>query len=243
MWRSVPQTPQAATRMSAALGGTSGFGTSRMIGGSPGPSKVVTRTVGIGPPPGSERGGTSTTPTQRGANRPAPGGYSCTRKVHNSYTPVNPLRRNLWDRGVVRSSSLGERVLGRSRRKRENRLLLVRLVPAHHVDRAMRVPNHRLGDASYEHPLYRADPPAAQHDRPRAQHAGKPDDLFVRSARPEVRLGHLPAFRPDPLGLLLQERAGVPLGPLDERLPDFVGVGMGTEQLRLGRQHVGDVHL
>src|SRR3712207_5204113 len=70
MWRSVPQTPQAATRMSAALGGTSGFGTSRITGGSPGPSKVVTRTDCIGPPPESERGGTSTTPTQRGANRP-----------------------------------------------------------------------------------------------------------------------------------------------------------------------------
>src|SRR3712207_2512870 len=70
MWRSVPQTPQAATRMSAALGGTSGLGTSRITGGSPGPSKVVTRTVCMGPPPGSERGGTSTTPTQQGANRP-----------------------------------------------------------------------------------------------------------------------------------------------------------------------------
>src|SRR3712207_2153783 len=70
MWRSVPQTPQAATRMSAALGGTSGLGTSRITGGSPGPSKVVTRTVCMGPPHGSERGGMSTTPTQRGANRP-----------------------------------------------------------------------------------------------------------------------------------------------------------------------------
>src|SRR3712207_716830 len=70
MWRSVPQTPQAATRMSAALGGTSGFGTSRITGGSPGPSKVVTRTVCMGPPHGSERRGTSTTPTQRGANPP-----------------------------------------------------------------------------------------------------------------------------------------------------------------------------
>ena len=30
-------------------------------------------------------------------------------------------------------------------------------VPTHHVDRAMRVPNYRFGDASYKHPLYRAD--------------------------------------------------------------------------------------
>src|SRR3712207_596676 len=70
MWRSVPQTPQAAMRMSAALGGTSGFITSRIMACVPGPSYAATRTVGMGPPPESMRGGTSATSTQRGANRP-----------------------------------------------------------------------------------------------------------------------------------------------------------------------------
>src|SRR3712207_3816048 len=77
---------------------------------------------------------------------------------------------------------------------RESRLLVVGLVPTHHVDRAMRVPYDRFGDASYKHPLYRAEPPAAHHDRPHVKHSGKPDELLVRSARPEVRLGHLAAF-------------------------------------------------
>src|SRR5215211_4217579 len=70
MWRSVPQTPQAAMRMSAALGGTSGFVTSRITGGSPGPSKVATRTFGMDPPNGK----------QGHIDGPAPSGYGYTRE-------------------------------------------------------------------------------------------------------------------------------------------------------------------
>lgn len=48
MCRSVPQTPQAAMRISAALRPTFGQGTSRMTGGAPGPAKVATRIGGWG---------------------------------------------------------------------------------------------------------------------------------------------------------------------------------------------------
>src|SRR5919112_4592884 len=81
MWRSVPQTPQAAMRMSAALGGTSGFGTSRITGGSPGPSKVATWTFGMDPPNGERKGAATALPLAATAMRG---------KIHNGYNPVNP---------------------------------------------------------------------------------------------------------------------------------------------------------
>src|SRR5215213_2865743 len=84
MWRSVPQTPQAAMRMSAALGGTSGLGTSRITGGSPGPSKVATWTFGMDPP----------NCTRKAASTALPRAATYIRgKIHNGYNPVNPLRR------------------------------------------------------------------------------------------------------------------------------------------------------
>src|SRR5918998_781381 len=81
MWRSVPQTPQAAMRMSAALGGTSGFGTSRITGGSPGASKVATRTFGMDPPNGERKGASIALPLAATAMRG---------KIHNDHNPVNP---------------------------------------------------------------------------------------------------------------------------------------------------------
>src|SRR5215210_3940174 len=89
MWRSVPQTPQAAMRMSAALGGTSGFGTSRRTGGSPGPSKVATRTFGMDPPNGKRKGASTALPRAATVIRG---------KIHNGYNPVNPLRRAMASR-------------------------------------------------------------------------------------------------------------------------------------------------
>ena len=75
----MPQTPQAAMRMSAALGGTSGFGTSRITGGSPGPSKVATRMFGMGPPNGKRKGASTVLPLAATAIR---------RKIHIGNNPV-----------------------------------------------------------------------------------------------------------------------------------------------------------
>src|SRR5215210_4835209 len=91
MWRSVPQTPQAAMRMSAALGGTSGFGTSRRTGGSPGPSKVATRTFGMDPPNDKRKGASTALPRAATVIRG---------KIHNGYNPVNPLRRAMASRRI-----------------------------------------------------------------------------------------------------------------------------------------------
>jgi hypothetical protein len=72
--------------------------------------------------------------------------------------------------------------------------------------------NHRVGDTPHKRPAYRAEPSATQHDHPYAEFLAGPHDFFVGSSRPEVRLGYPPAFLPDPLRLLVEERPGIPLG-------------------------------
>src|SRR5919107_524926 len=112
------------------------------------------------------------------------------------------------------------------------------LLLAHYEHRAVGVPDNRLRNTAHQRPPYGAQTSATYHDRPCTYLLAQPHDLLIRLSRLEVSLGHLTPRGSDLLGLLLDERLGVPLGLFEHRLHDLFRVGVVSPELPGRGNHV-----
>src|SRR5919202_6549919 len=92
---------------------------------------------------------------------------------------------------------------------------------AHNQDRAVRMPDDRIGNTSHKSAPYTADSSAPNDYKAGAQFLGLPDDLFVGFSYPEMNFRHGPSVSFDPPRLSIQQ----PLGLLVKLLLSGAGDG------------------
>src|SRR5215203_4733215 len=111
---------------------------------------------------------------------------------------------------------------------RELRFLLL----PDYCDRAVGVPDHRIGDTAHQSPPHPPTPPAAYNYQPNTQAVGQVDDLFVCTSQPQVRLLDGTSCLLDSSYLFIKQ----PLCPAFE----FSGFNFGLSQK--GRPQLSDVN-